>query len=107
MELINQHIEEINLLCEKHKVKELYAFGSIISGPFKAESDLDFLVEFDNIDLYDYFDNYMDLKESLEELFNIKVDLVEIQTLKNPILIRSIDRNKKLIYGRTDSKMVV
>ena len=107
MELINQHIEEINLLCKKHKVKELYAFGSIISGPFNAESDLDFLVEFGDIDLYDYFDNYMDLKESLEELFNIKVDLVEIQTLKNPILIRSIDRNKKLIYGRTDSKMAV
>ena len=68
---------------------------------------MDFLVEFDDVDLYNYFDNYMDLKESLEELFDIKVDLVEIQTLKNPILIRSIDRNKKLIYGREDSKMVV
>ena len=88
-------------------VKELYAFGSIITGPFKTNSDLDFLVEFDDVDLYDYFDNYMDLKESLEELFDLKVDLVEIQTLKNPILKRSIDRNKKLIYGRTDSKMVV
>ncbi len=107
MELIYQHIEDLNILCEKHKVKELYAFGSIISGPFKSESDLDFLVEFDDIDLFDYFDNYMDLKEALENLFSIKVDLVEIQTLKNPILIRSIDRNKKLIYGRTDSQMVV
>jgi predicted nucleotidyltransferase len=107
MELISKHIEELNALCEKHKVKELYAFGSIISGPFKNSSDLDFLVEFEHIDLYDYFDNYMDLKESLEELFDIKVDLLEIQTLKNPILKRSINRNKKLIYGRTDSKMVV
>jgi hypothetical protein len=27
------------------------------------------------------------------------IDLVEDQTVKNPILQRSIDRNKKLIYG--------
>lgn len=107
MELITKHIEELNALCEKHMVKELFAFGSIISGPLKKTNDLDFLVEFEDIDLYDYFDNYMDLKESLEELFDIKVDLLEIQTLKNPILKRSIDRNKKLIYGRTDSKMVI
>ena len=107
MELINKHIKELNALCEKHKVKKLYAFGSIISGTVNADSDLDFLVEFNEIDLFNYFDNYMDLKESLEELFNIRVDILEIQTLKNPILIRSIDRNKKLIYGRADTKMVV
>ncbi len=49
----------------------------------------------------------MDFKEELEGLFSRNVDLVEIQTIKNPILKRSIDRNKKILYGRKDSKMAV
>jgi len=73
---------------------ELYAFGSAGSGNFRPDSDIDLLVKFGNVDLFNYFDNYMDLKESLEELLNREVDLVEEQTLKNPILIRSINRNK-------------
>jgi len=55
----------------------------------------------------EYFDNYMDLKENLENLFSRKVDLVEIQTLKNPILKRSINRDKVIIYGRENTKMAV
>ncbi len=43
--------------------------------------------------------NYITLKEKFEELFGRDVDLVEEQTLKNPILINSINKNKELIYG--------
>jgi predicted nucleotidyltransferase len=41
----------------------------------------------------------MDLKENLENLFERKVDLVEEQSLRNPILINAINKSKKLIYG--------
>jgi predicted nucleotidyltransferase len=41
----------------------------------------------------------MGLKEELEKLFNCQVDLVEEKTVKNPVLWRSIERNRKLIYG--------
>jgi hypothetical protein len=88
-------------------VKELYVFGSVLTELFNKNSDIDFLVKFGDVELLNYFDNYMDFKESLEILFERKVDLVEIQTLKNPILKRSIDRNKTILYGRTDSKMAV
>ena len=74
---------------------------------FSKDSDIDLLVKFGDVNLFDYFDNYMDFKESLENLFNRNVDLVEIQTLKNPILKRSIDYNKIKLYGRKDSKVVV
>lgn len=107
MKLIARHREELKNLCFKHHVEELYVFGSILTEFFKDESDIDFLVKFGNVDSYEYFDNYMDFKESLEELFDRDVDLVEMQTLKNPILIRSINKNKSKIYGRSDSKMVV
>jgi hypothetical protein len=51
------------------------------------------------MDLAKYFQNYMELKENLESLFGRKVDLLEEQTLKNPILIKSINKSKELIYG--------
>ena len=41
----------------------------------------------------------MDFKEKLENLFGRKVDLVEEQTLRNPILISAINKSKELIYG--------
>ena len=107
MKLIKQHINDLKKLCYKHKVEELYVFGSIVTDFFEDKSDIDFLVKFGEVNLYDYFDNYMDLKESLENLFERNIDLLEMQTIKNPILKRSINRNKTKIYGREDSKMAV
>ena len=105
--MINKHISEIKNLCKKFHVVELYVFGSVTKENFSASSDIDFLVQFQNVDPKEYFDNYMDLKERLEKLLSRDVDLVEIQTVKNPILKRSIDLNKIFLYGREDSKMAV
>ncbi len=107
MKLIQKHINSIKTLCIKHQVTEIYVFGSILTDQFNQDSDIDFLVRFTNVEPLDYFDNYMDFKESLESLLSRNIDLIEIQTLKNPILKRSIDRNKRLLYGREDSKMAV
>ena len=107
MELLKKHTGALKKLCEKHKVLKLYAFGSVVSGNLRPDSDIDLLVKFGDVDIFNYFDNYMDFKGSLENLLNREVDLLEEQTLKNPILIRSINRNKKIVYGRADSKMSV
>lgn len=105
MNIVEQNIKTISELCQLHKVDHLYIFGSILSDKFHAGSDIDLLVKFGDVPLYYYFDNYSDFKESLEKLLGRPVDLVEEQTVKNPILRKSIDRNKKLIYGRTDRKV--
>ena len=105
MELITKNIENITTLCEKHFVVNLFVFGSILTNKFNKESDVDFLVEIAGVDPFEYFDNYMDLKEELEQLLNRNIDLVEIQTLKNPILKTAIDQSKKLIYGQSHSKV--
>ena len=107
MKLIDKHIDHVIGLCKKHEVKELYVFGSILSDDFNNTSDIDFLVQFGEVPLFEYFDNYMNLKESLELLFKRQIDLVEAQTIKNPILKNAIDKNKTMIYGRTDSQVVV
>jgi len=41
----------------------------------------------------------MGFKENLKKLLGRDIDLNEEQTLKNPILINSINENKKMIYG--------
>ncbi len=101
MEKLNFDFDRISGLCNEHKVKSLYLFGSYAKGTPKPNSDVDFLVTFNNVDLYNYFDNYLNLKDELEKIVRKEVDLVEEQTLKNPFLIHSINQNKILLYGES------
>ena len=100
MNVIDLNIDKLIELCDNHKVKELYLFGSVLTDRFDDSSDIDMLIQFNQVDLLDYFDNYMDLKEKLEELFNRPIDLVENQAIKNPIFRQIVDRDKKLVYER-------
>ena len=99
MNLIERNIDKIRDLCLKHRVGQLFVFGSVITNRFKSDSDIDLIVDFKEVDLYDYADNYFDLKFSLENLFNRKVDLLEDKAIRNPYLRQSIDSSKQLIYG--------
>lgn len=99
MDNIENHRDILKRLCEKHKVEKMYLFGSALNEKFSDKSDLDFLVRFKSIDMEDYYDNYINFKENLERLLGRDIDLVEEQTLKNPVLIKSINHSKKLVYG--------
>jgi len=94
-----QHKLSIDNLCRKHNVNNMYLFGSFSRGTQKRNSDIDFLVNFGEVDLYEYFDNYIDLKMSLEALFKRKVDLLEEKSIKNPVLKETINESKQLIYS--------
>ena len=99
MKLIENHIETLKYLCETYHVDKMYLFGSALNSNFSSQSDVDFLVKFKPIDLAKYFDNYTSFRENLKKLLGREIDLVEEQTLKNPILKKSIDKTKELIYG--------
>jgi len=107
MNIVEQNMSQVSKLLEQHNVDNIYLFGSVLTCNFSPTSDIDFLVNFGQVELENYFDNYVSLKNSLEQFFNRSVDLVEEKTVKNPVLRRSIDRNKKLIYGRARRKMAV
>lgn len=79
-EKLKSHIKEIK---ERYKVEEIGLFGSRIKKKAKKGSDIDILIEFKKG--YKTFDNYMELKFFLEELFNCKVDLVLKSALKEEI----------------------
>jgi len=99
MNMVDKNIDKIRDLCTKYKVGRLFAIGSVLTNRFHNDSDIDFVVDFTGVDLYDYADNYFDLKYSLEELFNRDVDLLEDKAINNPYLRQSIDSTKQLIYG--------
>jgi predicted nucleotidyltransferase len=99
MNLVDKNIDGIKDLCKKHKVRKLFAFGSVLTSKFKKTSDIDLIVDFQDVDLYNYADNYFDLKDSLERLFKREVDLLEDKAIKNPYMRQSIESSKQLIYG--------
>ncbi len=97
---LSKYSKEINTLCNQHNVKSLFAFGSVITDKFTAQSDIDLIVDIDDKDPFVYTDNYFDLKFKLEDLFQRHVDLLEKKALKNTFLIKEIDNTKILLYGK-------
>ncbi|TAL62926.1 MAG: nucleotidyltransferase domain-containing protein [Bacteroidetes bacterium] len=96
--IIKNNLEKISSLCKHHKVKELYAFGSVTREDFKENSDVDFLVDFDNMPVLEYADNYFDLADELENILHRKIDLVTQKSLRNPVFIRVINRTRIPVY---------
>jgi predicted nucleotidyltransferase len=95
-------------LCKTHNVKTLYAFGSSITDQFNEESsDIDLLIEIDTDDPIERGENLMSIWDKLEQFFQRKVDLLTNASIKNPILRRSIDSTKVLIYDGKEQKISV
>jgi predicted nucleotidyltransferase len=99
MDLVEKNINQLKVLCATHHVETLHLFGSATTKKFSINSDIDLLVKFKPFNIESYFNNYTLFKEKLKDLFQRKIDLVEEQTLTNPILIKSINKSKELIYG--------
>ncbi len=99
MTIVDKNIDQVKEFCNKHMVSKLFVFGSILTDHFGKTSDIDFLVDFEGVEIYDYADNYFDFKKSLENLFQRKVDLLENKAINNPFLRENIDSSKRLIYG--------
>jgi len=97
--LIENKISELTNLCKALNIKKMFVFGSAVSNKFTEESDIDFLISFnDDISIEEYTDNYFKLHYRLRELFNRDIDIITERTLSNPYFIESINRTKKIIY---------
>ncbi len=76
----------------------MYAFGSVLTPNFNTNSDIDLIVDFKEIDVKDYADNYFDFKFSLQDIFNRPVDLLEEQAVKNPYFKEELNKKKVIVY---------
>jgi hypothetical protein len=97
---IEQHMPELQELCNRYNVRSLYLFGSAARGEMKPTSDYDFLVDIPLVqENYEaYADSYFEMADSLELMFNRKVDLLTVPMLSNPYLIQSIEQSKVQLY---------
>lgn len=87
LKIINEKQQDI----KKFGIKSIGLFGSYAINKQKKESDIDLIVEFKKGKKT--FDNYMDLKFYLENLFDCKVDLVIKEALKvdiKPYILKSV-----------------
>ncbi|MCL5278993.1 MAG: nucleotidyltransferase domain-containing protein [Planctomycetes bacterium] len=85
-------------LCRRVRVSRLGIFGSATSEEFRAESDVDVLVQFEQ-DGGGLFNRYFDLKEGLEEIFGRPVDVVVEDSLRNPYFRASVERSRRTVYA--------
>ncbi len=100
MKQLSQHTDAIIKLCQTHRVKSLYAFGSVLTEDFNDESDVDLIVDFTPMAIEQYADNYFGLKYSLQSVLKRDVDLLEETAIKNPYFKKSINQQRQLVYGQ-------
>lgn len=78
--IVEVRSDEIHELVRRHHGRGVSLFGSAARGDDHAESDFDFLVEFEpGSSLFDL----MDLEEALESLLGSPVDVVSVGGLKD------------------------
>jgi|AntDeeMinimDraft_5_1070356.scaffolds.fasta_scaffold00352_2 hypothetical protein len=100
MKLNDRNINLIKKLCKEYNVRTFSAFGSVIREDFRNDSDIDFVVDFDENDPFKYTDLYFQLKEKLESLLKRQIDLIEERAIKNNFFRKELNETKVLIYGQ-------
>lgn len=98
--IIKEKLDGLALICRKYHVRQLELFGSAVGKDFDPdESDLDFLVEFEDLQPGEYADAYFGLLEGLEELFNRRIDLIMLSAVKNKYFLQNIQATRTVIYA--------
>ncbi len=106
-EILNKLTDFISL-CQLHKVRYLYAFGSAVTDKFDYnKSDIDLLVEIDDADPIERGEKLISLWDTFETFFQRKVDLLTDSSIHNPYLRKSIDSTKVLIYDGASEKVFI
>ena len=100
VQLIADHVAEVEQLCRRCCVLRLDVFGSATDARrFGPDSDLDFLVEFQPTLNSGRADAYFDLLFGLQDLFGRPVDLVMGSAIKNPYFRESVEESRELLYA--------
>jgi len=96
--ILTQNIETLKKLCRQHRVKRLYAFGSVCTDDFNDKSDIDLIIAFKPRFFDGYVDNFLSLEAKLNKLFQRPVDLIAEESLQNPYFIKVVNQTKIPIY---------
>ena len=88
--------------CRKWGIKQASLFGSVLQpAEFRADSDVDVLVEFEegDRDWGPWGSRWEEMSSELAEIFGRKVDIVERRLIENPFIRHSILTTRRVIYA--------
>jgi predicted nucleotidyltransferase len=94
-------LQDLAALCRKYNVEELAVFGSALRDDFRADSDVDFLVRFQDDDAGPWLVNLTGLQQEIADLLHRPVDVVDwkgVEQSRNPFRRTSILRGLKTLY---------
>ncbi len=93
--------DALRTLCKKNRVRRLELVGSAAAenGFNQAGSDVDFLVEFEEMTPREHAKSYLGMIDDLEMLFSRHVDLIEERAIRNPYFLASVKARRVPVYG--------
>ena len=98
-----QQIAEIaRPIALRHHVNELYLFGSMARGEGRADSDIDFIYQFD--DTADSMIDEWDLRDDLASTFGRQIDLVKKQYITTELQDRLAEIQRVLFVNSITSQ---
>ena len=89
-------MEAVADFCQRHRVRELALFGSVLREDFTPESDVDVLIDFLPGTRITFF-GLSDLQTELETMFRREVDLVMKPSL-HPVIAGDVLASKQVLY---------
>ncbi len=96
---------EIRTFCQKHHIRRLSFFGSVVRDDFEPNSDVDILVEFESDHIPGF--GFFLMEEELSQLLGRKVDLQTLNFLSPAIcpsvLLEAIPAYEQAQFRNTSS----
>ena len=81
LEDVRQQREQIMALARQRRARQVSVFGSLVRGELHADSDIDFLVEFEDYKLRDH----IRLAQGLQRLLDQRVEVVDRHSLRDDL----------------------
>ena len=83
-------------VCQRHHIRRLAFFGSVLHGQLRSDSDLDVLVEFDENHTPGFA--FFDVEAELSQILGRKVDLNTPQFL-SPHFRQEVEAEAEVVFG--------
>lgn len=98
--IVKENKKFLDQIFKSHRIERAYLFGSALKKDFNKNSDLDFLIKFED-SLHDPLEKgeiWWNLHDMLRDLFNREIDIITENSLKNPYFIEELEQTKQLNY---------
>lgn len=98
--IVKKNKKVLGQIFKNHRIERAYLFGSALKNDFNKNSDLDFLIKFEDslLDPLEKGELWWNLHDTLRNFFNREIDIITENSLKNPYFIEELEQTKQLIY---------